>query len=39
LESLKDFNFEGFDLNLLLDENNLLEPTPLPTPTPNTKEN
>ena len=39
LKSLKDFDYEEFDLNLLLDDNTLLEPTPLQTPTPNTKEN
>ena len=39
LKSLNDFDFEEFDLNLLLDDNTLLEPTPLQTPTPNTKEN
>ena len=33
LKSLNDFDYEEFDLNLLLD------PTPLPTPTPNIKEN
>ena len=39
LKNLKDFDFEDFDLNLLPDDNTLLEPTPLQTPTPNTKEN
>ena len=39
LKSLNDFDYEEFDLNLLLDDNALLDPTPLPTPTPNIKEN
>ena len=39
LKSLKVYDYEEFDLNLLLDDNTLLEPTPLQTPTPNTKEN
>ena len=39
LKSLMDVNLEEIDLNLLLDDNILLEPTPLQTPTPNTKEN
>ena len=39
LESLRDVNFEEIDLDLLLDDNILLEPTPPQTPIPNTKEN
>ena len=39
LKSLRDVNFEEIDLDLLLDDNILLEPTPPQTPTPNTKEN
>ena len=39
LKNLKDFDFEEFDLNLLLDDNTLPEPTPLQPPTPNIKEN
>ena len=38
LKSLKDVNFEEFDLDLMLDDNILLEPTPSQTPIPNTKE-
>ena len=39
LKSLRDVNFEEIDLDLLLDDNILLEPTPPQTPIPNTKEN
>ena len=39
LKSLRDVNFEEIDLNLMLDDNILLEPTPSQTPIPNTKEN
>ena len=38
LKSLKDVNFEEFDLDLMLDDNILLEPTPSQTPIPNIKE-
>ena len=34
LKSLKDVNFEEFDLDLMLDDNILLEPTPFPNPNP-----